>query len=197
MHDSESFFVVGIGASAGGLDALTRFFKQLPPVSNAAFVVVQHLLPQHPSLLSKILSDKTQMEVIPIRGPLKIERNKVYVLTEGLMLTVENGVLQVRRRTNSEIINRAVDIFFHSLAADVKEKAIGIILSGMGSDGLQGSKAIEEAGGKIMVQDPDSTKFKSMPSEVIKRDSPNLVLPPEELAHSILWFIEQQFVTKT
>jgi len=183
--------VIGIGASAGGLQALTQFFSHVDTSTGVAFVIVQHLYTHTRSKLDYFMSKTTKMKVCRVNKPVKVEANKVYVMPEGKMMTIKNGTLLLRERKEDEIINRAVDIFFKSLAEDCKERAIGIILSGTGSDGLEGAKAIEDAGGKILVQDPGTTKFNSMPAQIVNKNHPTLILPPAELAESLNWQLVQ------
>ena len=177
--------VIGVGASAGGLQALTDFFGHVDTTTGVAFVIIQHLHSGSKSKLDYFMSRTTRMEVHRVTSDTKLDANHVYVLPEAKMMTIENGTLKLRERAGDEIINRAVDIFFKSLAADCKERAIGIILSGTGSDGLEGAKAIEDAGGIILVQDPATTKFNGMPSQIVKNNHPTLILPPAELAESL------------
>ncbi|WP_207532320.1 chemotaxis protein CheB [Desertivirga arenae] len=187
--------VIGIGASAGGLKALTDFFQHVDTSTGVAFVIIQHLYVHARSRLDYFMSRTTKMKVCRVDAPTKVEANKVYVLPEGKMMVIQKGVLYLRDRGNEEVINRAVDIFFKSLAEDCKERAIGIILSGTGTDGLEGAKAIEDKGGRILVQDPATTRFNSMPSQIVNRNHPTLILPPAELAESLNWHLEQLTAT--
>lgn len=189
--------VIGIGSSAGGLQALTEFFRYVDTTTGVAFVIIQHLYIHSKSKLDYFMSRSTRMKVCRVTKPTKLDANHVYVLPEGKMMTIKNGTLQLRDRNKDEIVNRAVDIFFKSLAADCKERAIGIILSGTGSDGLEGAKAIEDAGGIILVQDPSTTQFNGMPSQIVNKNHPTLILPPTELAESLNYHLAQLAEEKT
>jgi two-component system CheB/CheR fusion protein len=176
--------IVGIGASAGGLESLQKFFSALPEQKDAAFVVVMHLLRDHTSQLDSILSRVTPMPVLRIEPGLTVESGKIYVLPEGKYLEIRNNKLQLIDRDYNGI-NRAVDVFFSSLAEDAGRRAIGIIMSGTGTDGTNGIKQIERHGGFAMVEDPKSSKFTGMPVSAIKFDHPDVVETPEKLAKFI------------
>lgn len=179
------FFAVGIGASAGGLPALKEFFKATPIHSGVAYIVVTHLWRKGQSRLDELLSLYTSLPVHRLSGDIALQPDHVYVLAENTMLTLQSGILTVRERGENEVLNNAVDIFFTSLAADFREKAIGIVLSGCGSDGLKGSKAIKEHGGFVMVQSPVSSLFSSMPETIINHDHPVFEATPGKLAEEL------------
>jgi two-component system, chemotaxis family, protein-glutamate methylesterase/glutaminase len=181
----KGFFVAGIGASAGGLQALREFFIHVNTELPVAFVVVTHLFRDHRSELSNIISRFTKMPVERVAGPMPVEAGKIYVMPEDVVLEIHDSYLHVIPRLSGEVINRAIDIFFTSLAADQKQNAIGIILSGMGSDGTKGAQAIYKYGGEVLVQEPDSTPFNSMPCATIMHDHPDAVLPPKQLAQKL------------
>ena len=178
------FFAIGLGASAGGLPALIEFFKSLPANDNFAFVIVSHLARDYRSNLDKILSKFTSLPVVRVENNIKIKHGRVYVIIENTHITVKNGVLEVHLR-DDKVQNCSIDIFLESLADDFKERAIGIIFSGGGSDGLEGSKAINSNGGSVMVQDPNSAEVNGMPLSVIMYDHPTEILKPEDLAMHI------------
>jgi two-component system, chemotaxis family, protein-glutamate methylesterase/glutaminase len=175
------FYVVGIGASAGGHRALQEFFSTIPANTGAAFVVVTHLLRGHQSMLPRILTKYTAMPVKRIASTEIVRRNLVYVMPEGVKLVIRNSELILEQRPADEAINNSIDVFFESLARERKENAIGVILSGMGSDGAAGALALHEHGGTVLVQDPSSTQFPSMPWSAIMKDHPEEVLTPAQL----------------
>jgi len=182
-HD---FFAAGIGASAGGLSALREFLKPIPANTGIAYVVVTHLRREHTSRLDELLVQHTSLPVCRLTSDTRLRPDHVYVLSENRMVTVKEGVLTIRERGEKEVLNNAVDIFFSSLAADFGEKAIGVILSGCGSDGLKGSKAIKDHGGFVMVQSPESARFTGMPETIVNEDHPVVKAPPEKLAAELL-----------
>jgi two-component system, chemotaxis family, protein-glutamate methylesterase/glutaminase len=187
-----SFYVVGIGASAGGQHALKEFFLNLPTSPGIAFVVVTHLLRDYRSILDTILSRFTSMHVVRMKGGDIIRPNTVYVMPENVKVYVKNGSLILKPREQDYLINKTIDEFFHSLGEDQKDKAVAIVFSGMGTDGIEGVKTIHEFGGTVLVQDPASTTFKSMPDTIIKEDHPDRVLPPAELAHNLIRIISEK-----
>jgi two-component system chemotaxis response regulator CheB len=182
-HD---FFAAGIGASAGGLPALKEFFKPIPANTGIAYIVVTHLRREHPTQLDELLRRYTPLPVCRLTSSTRLQPDHLYVLAENRMVTLNDGVLTIRERGENEVLNNAVDIFFTSLAADFEEKAIGIILSGCGSDGLKGSKAIKDNGGFVMVQSPESAQYESMPETIINQDHPVVKAPPAKLAAELI-----------
>lgn len=176
-----AFFTVGIGASAGGLKPLSEFFDYLSNDLPAAFVVVTHLSREHPSMLSTLLSTHTHMPVIRVEHDMDLKPGNIYVLIENKTLTVQNARLLLEDR-DSEIMNSAVNVFFESLAKDFGPKAIGMILSGGGHDGLDGAKLINKMGGNVIVQDPKSAEVNGMPLSIINHDHPTAILNAKDLA---------------
>ncbi|RFM33198.1 chemotaxis protein CheB [Chitinophaga silvisoli] len=181
---------IGIGCSAGGLEPVCEFFQHLREKTGAAFVVIPHLSAEHPSRFSHILQRFTDMPVHRVTDTVKMQPNNVYVLVEGKMMIVEDHVLRVRKRYSREIINKSIDIFFKSMAKCYDENAVGILLSGMGTDGIEGIKAIEDRHGLVLVQDPESTDFNILPLTAIHRDDPHAVLPPPEIARFLLRYLK-------
>ena len=167
VSTSLSFPIVGIGASAGGLEALEQFFPNMPKDSGMAFVVIQHLDPTHVGFLPELLQRKTDMKVTQVTDNLQAKPNHVYVIPPNKSMSVLNGVLHLFVPTEKRGLRLPIDTFFRSLADDQQEKSIGIILSGMGSDGSLGLKAIKEKNGIVLVQDPLTAKFDSMPNSAI------------------------------
>ncbi len=181
------FFVVGIGASAGGLQALEEFFDNMSVDSGAAFVVIQHLSPDFKSLMQELLQRRTSMVVQRVTDGMALEPNSVYLIPPGKNLMVTDSVLRLSKREdkNHSGVNFPIDLFFESLATNYGERAIGVILSGSGSDGAHGLRRISEAGGVTLVQEAITAEFDGMPCSAIATGVVNQVLPPRELAQLI------------
>ena len=184
-----TFPIVGIGASAGGLESLEQFFGKMPEDIGLAFVVIQHLDPNHIGMMPELLQRITHMKVFQASDNLKVKPNCVYVIPPNKSLSILHGSLQLFEPVESRGLRLPIDIFFRSLAEDMQEKSIGIILSGMGSDGSLGLKAIKEKNGVVLVQSPDSAKFDSMPSSAINAVIADIVAPPEELPAKLIAFL--------
>jgi len=182
-NSEQGFLIIGIGASAGGVQALEAFFGSLPDRPNAAFVVIQHLSPDHPSQMSEILQRQTPLAVREIAGDMDIAPDTIYVLPPRYNVRLENGQLRSSERT--EGINYPIDIFFKSLANNWDRQIIGILLSGTGSDGTEGLKAISRAGGIALVQSPETAQFTSMPSSAIPSGLVDEILSPEQLSDAV------------
>lgn len=182
---SSSFPIVGIGASAGGLEAFRRLLGALPKDTGMAYVLVQHLDPSHDSILSELLSEATQMEVSEVKGDVRVEPNRVYVIppSKGLILT--DGVLKLVPRGQAGAAHMPIDSFLKTLADTQGSQAIGVVLSGMGSDGTLGLQAIEAHGGIVFAQEPTSAKHAAMPESAISAGYVDFVLPPEDIAHEL------------
>ena len=182
-----NFFVVGIGASAGGLRALEEFFENMPTDSGAAFVVIQHLSPDFKSLMKELLERRTRMAIYRVTEGMELEPNSVYLIPPGKNLVVENQKLHLleQEERNRHGLNFPIDIFFESLAKNYVDRSIGVILSGTGSDGTNGLRTINEAGGFAMVQDPATAEFDGMPRTAIATGVVDRVLSPKELAQVI------------
>jgi two-component system CheB/CheR fusion protein len=178
--------IVGIGASAGGLEALESFFRHVPDKSGLAFVVVQHLDPNHKGMMAELLARVTPMKVLQIKDRLKVEPDFVYVIPPNKDLSILRGILHTLPPAAPRGLRLPIDYFFRSLAADQKDLSIGVILSGMGSDGTLGLGAIKEQGGAVFVQAPASAKFDSMPRSAIEAGLADVVAPGEELAEKIV-----------
>ena len=154
--------VVGIGASAGGLEALQQFLTFLPGDTGMAFVIIQHLSPDHKSLLADILSKNTTMPVVEAEDGMRVKRNHIYMIPPKYNLEIVSDILRLREY-NIKNINHPIDIFFRSLAAAYENRAVAVILSGTGSDGTSGIRSIKDRNGLIIVQSPESAKFDGMP----------------------------------
>jgi two-component system, chemotaxis family, CheB/CheR fusion protein len=188
------FPIVGIGASAGGLEALELFLRQVPKNSGLAFVIVQHLDPTHIGIMPELLQRTTTMEVFQVRDRMKVKPDCVYVIPPNKDLSILHGVLHLFEPTAARGLRLPIDFFFRSLAEDRKERSIGVILSGMGSDGTMGLRAIKEKAGVALVQDPASAKFDSMPRSAINAGLADLVGPAEELPGKILGYLRHALV---
>src|SRR3954453_20780036 len=157
------FPVVGVGASAGGLESFIEFLSALRQDSGMAFVFVQHLPPERESLMADILSHKTKMLVQQVEDGMEGKPDHLYVIRPGHVLTIKDGRLHLGPQLGARAANRPVDDFFKSLAEEQRERAIGILLSGMGSNGTAGAQAIKAVGGLCIAQDPDTAQYPSMP----------------------------------
>lgn len=186
QNGPQPFPIVGIGASAGGLEALDEFLKHLPTVSPLALIVVQHLSPNVPGMLVELLQRTTQMKVLQATDRQAVEPGHIYVIPPGMDLSILRGRLFLFSLSEPRGQWLPIDFFFHALAQDRAALAIGMILSGMGSDGLLGSKAIKEMGGIILAQAPASARYDGMPGSVIKAGLADLVGTPAKLAVDLI-----------
>ncbi|RDV15359.1 PAS domain S-box protein [Pontibacter diazotrophicus] len=190
-------YLVGIGASAGGLQAIHQLFDHFPSNSSFSFVIIQHLSPDHKSLMAELLSKHTQMQVQEAEDNMLTRPNCVYVLPSGKQLTMEKGRLRLADKTRDREPNFAIDVFFASMAKDLGRYAIGVILSGTGSDGTKGGRAIKEAGGMVVVQDPKSAKFDGMPRSAIEAGFADYVLSPERMPEEIIGYTRKVPLVKS
>ena len=177
-----SFPIVGVGASAGGLEAFTELLKHLPLDTGMAFVLVQHLDPQHESALTQLLARATALPVQDVTNNLRVDPNRVYVIPRNTNLSIAHGVLQLQPRPNTRSPHRSIDFFFESLAQDQRERAIGVILSGTATDGTLGLEAIKAEGGITFTQD-ESARYDSMPKSAQAAGCVDFVLSPADVAH--------------
>lgn len=177
------FPVVGIGASAGGLDAFKKLIKAIPEDSGMAYVLVQHLDPTHESLLPDLLQKVTTIPVLEITDDIKVQPDHIYIIPSNKMLLANDGVLQLspRPEKGKNQRNLPIDLFFNSLAEVHQSYAIGVVLSGTASDGTQGLKAIKEQGGLTFAQDEDSAAYDSMPHSAMMAGVVDFILPPEKI----------------
>ncbi|MBD2199759.1 MULTISPECIES: chemotaxis protein CheB [Calothrix] len=184
-HDNTLFPIVGMGASAGGLDAFTELLSHLPNDTGMAFVLVQHLSPHQKSLLSEILSRSTNMPVREVQNGMVVEPNHVYVIPPNAKMTVSQGVLQLTPREKTYGLFMSVDAFLISLAEERGNKAIGIVLSGSDGDGARGLEFIKEAGGITFAQCQDSAKVTGMPNTAVASGNVDFILTPREIAEEL------------
>jgi two-component system CheB/CheR fusion protein len=189
------FPVVGIGASAGGLEAFTQLLRELPVDSGMAFVLVQHLAPTRASMLAEILGRSTAMPVMEVHDEPAVAANHVYVIPPGRDMVISGGTLQIFPREALARRHRPIDLFFKSLAADQGHKAIGVVLSGTATDGTLGLEEIKAAGGITFAQDT-SAQQRSMPESAIASGCVDVVLPPDEIARELVRIARHPYVAR-
>ena len=185
LTEQPGFLIVGIGASAGGLEAMEAFFRHMPPGSEMAFVVVSHQHAGHVSLLPSLLSKCTAMPVLEAKDGMVVEANGVYMAPGGINLAILHGILHFMDAPTKERVPLPIDYFFRSLAEDQKQRAVGIVLSGTGSDGTVGLRTIKAESGLAIAQDPQSAKYQSMPRSAIDAGVADVVQPVEKMAESL------------
>ncbi|MEW6258581.1 MAG: chemotaxis protein CheB [Thermodesulfobacteriota bacterium] len=191
---SRPSYYVGIGASAGGLEAIEAFFTHMPSNSGLAFIVVQHLSPDYKSLMVELLSKKTEMAVHRAEDDLLVKANHIYLIPPKKNLSIFHGKLMLKDQEPSRgTINLPIDIFLRSLAEDQAERAIAVILSGTGSDGTRGVRAIKENGGMVMVQSPETARFDGMPRAAISTGVADFILSPDDMPSQLMAFIEHPY----
>jgi len=188
----EAVPVTAIGASAGGLEPIEQFFDAMPVNSGCAFVIIQHLSPDFRSLMDELLARHSSMSIYRITDGMKVQPNSIYLNPPRSVMTISNNTLLVKAIKDKEAVYLPIDIFFDSLAADRGDQAIGLVLSGTGSDGTRGSRRIEAAGGKVLVQDPQTTRFDGMPRSVLSEGYSTLVASPHVLAQSVQRLINNE-----
>ena len=192
-----AFPVVGIGASAGGLEAFSDFLKVMRPDSGMAFVFIQHLPPERESIVAEILARHTKMSVQQVVDGMRVEPNHVYVIRPGFTLTLKEGVLHLGEPVEKRSHQRPVDDFFRSLAEEQRERAIAIIMSGMGSNGTAGAQVVKTVGGVCIAQDPESAKFPSMPRNLLQAGHADFVLRPEEMPDLLIRYSAHPYARGT
>ncbi|MBC7493845.1 MAG: chemotaxis protein CheB, partial [Flavobacterium sp.] len=180
----QNFPIVGIGASAGGLDAFKLLLSAISVNSGMAYVLVQHLDPTHESILPEILQRSTTIPVLEITDDIHLAPDHIYIIPSNKMLISTDGILKLSNREKK--INYSVDVFFKSLGEVHKELAIGVVLSGLGTDGTLGLQAIKENGGISIAQDAKSAAFDSMPQSAINAGVVDFILSPEDIPAQLL-----------
>ena len=188
------FPIVGIGASAGGLEAFTQLLTHLPANTGMAFVLLQHLDPRHESMSAEIFSRATRMKVTEVRDGIRVQPNCVYILPPNFSMGILHGVLNLVPRTEVRGLHLVIDFFLQSLAEALKNRAVGVILSGTGSDGTPGLLAIKAEGGITIAQDPKSAKFDGMPQSAIQSGAVDLVLSPKQIAEELTRIAHHPYV---
>ncbi|MDR3711899.1 MAG: CheR family methyltransferase [Puia sp.] len=190
-------YIVGIGASAGGLEAINEFFDNMPVPTGFSFVIVQHLSPDHKSLMGELLSKHTEMPVFQAAEDMMLKPDSIYLIPTGKTITLKQGRLRLEDKKRDQQPNNAIDIFFESLAIDKAEKSVAIILSGTGTDGTRGIQSIKSRGGTVLVQDPSSAQFDGMPNSAISSGYVDLILSPDMMAEELLEFIKEAPLIKS
>ncbi|WP_437910646.1 chemotaxis protein CheB [Sorangium sp. So ce327] len=179
-------YVVGIGASAGGLEALEHFFANIPKESGMAFVVVQHLSPDFKSLMDEILGRRTELPIHLVENGMLVEPDHVYLIPPKKEMIISGGLLLLSERDRDQELALPIDVFFRSLAQDCGPRAIAVVLSGGGSDGSRGIRAVHDAGGLVVVQDVESAQFDGMPKTARDAGVADCVLPPQDMPRVLL-----------
>jgi len=186
---AQEHYIVAIGASAGGLEAIHAFFDHLTETTNLSFIIIQHLSPDYKSLLVELVAKHTHMKVYEAENNMEVKRNCIYVIPPKKLMTIAGGKLLLsEKKQNDKSPNTAIDTFLYTLAEDKGEKAIAIILSGTGSDGTKGADAIKEAGGVVLVQDPATARFDGMPRSAA--NAADHMLAPDQMPNEILNHIQ-------
>jgi chemotaxis methyl-accepting protein methylase/PAS domain-containing protein len=184
-----SFPIVGIGASAGGLETLEQFLRGVPAGSGMAFVIVQHLDPTHKGIMAELLQRVTDMKVVQVKDRTRVQPNCVYVIPPNKDMSILHGVLHLLDPAAPRGLRLPIDSFFRSLAQDRQERSIGVILSGMGSDGTLGLRTIKEKAGLVLVQEPATAKFDGMPRSAVDAGLADIVAPAAELPGKIMAYL--------
>src|SRR4030042_5080291 len=187
----EGFYTVGMGASAGGLEAFEAVFRNMPENPGMAFVLVPHLDPTHISILPQLVQKCTKMQVMQVEDGLKVLPNTVYIVPPNKDLGILHGTLQLVEPTESRAVRLPINYFFQSLAQDQREKAICIVLSGMVMDGTLGLRTIKKDFGMAMVQTPETAKYDSMPRSAIETGLADYVLPPEKMGEHLIEYAKR------
>src|SRR5208283_1430096 len=182
--------VIGMGASAGGLEALQRFFANVPPHPGMAFVIVQHLDPDHESMMSQLIARSTAMTVRQAEDGMRIEADHIYIIPPNKYMAAAAGSLRLSVPTEHRGMRLPIDFLFRSLAEEQKEHAICIVLSGTGSDGTAALREVNAAGGLAIVQDPATAKYDGMPRAAVESGYADYVLPPERMPEQLLNYMK-------
>ena len=190
-RDPTEFLVVGIGASAGGLDACKKLLGGLSAGDGMAFILVQHLDPTHESMMVELLSSHTSMTVEEATDRMPIEPNHCYVIPPGKYLSVDEGTLRLSQPLAPHGARLPFDFLLHTLATNFGPRAVCVILSGTGSDGSLGLKAIKAKGGQVIVQDPEEAGFDGMPRSAIMTGVVDFVLPVEKIGEALVTYDQQ------
>ncbi len=189
IDEKEAFHVVGMGGSAGSLEAFEKFFRHMPADSGMAFVLVSHLDPTHKGVMPELLQRVTPMKVLQVKDGMKVQPNHVYVIPPNKDMSLMHGTLQLLKPSMPRGLRLPIDFFFRHLAEDQREMAICILFSGMGTDGTLGLKAIKEKLGMAMVQDPSSTRYTGMPQSAIDTGLVDYIAPANELPLKLLGYV--------
>jgi len=190
------FPVVGIGASAGGLEALQEFFKRLPENLGAAYVIIQHLSPDYKSLMDELLARITDLPIHIATDSMKIRPDEIYLIPPRQNMTIYHEKLFLTPQREDRMLNLPIDVFLRSLAKDKEKDAVGIILSGTGTDGTLGIRAVKEFGGMVMAQDSDSAKFDGMPQSAVSTGIVDYILSPDKMPVELQNYFKHPFIRK-
>jgi two-component system, chemotaxis family, CheB/CheR fusion protein len=188
-RNQDAFPIVGIGASAGGLEALELFLRHVPEASGMAFVIVQHLDPTHKGIMVELLQRATRMPVVQVRDRQKVAPDRVYVIPPNKDMSILRGTLHLLEPVAPRGLRLPIDFFFRAMADDCQTRSIGVILSGMGSDGTLGLRSIKEKAGVVFVQAPASAKFDGMPRSAVDAGLADVVAPAEQLPGRIIEYL--------
>ena len=194
MLSKEELYVVGIGASAGGLEAVQQFFGEMPDDTGVSFIVIQHLSPDFISLMPELLAKYTNMPIYTAELGQDILPNCIYLNQRNKNIGIEDNKFILLDKAPKDHLNLPIDILFHMLGESYKDKSIGVVLSGTGSDGSRGIKTIKEAGGTILVQDPETAQFNGMPNSAILTNIVDFVLSPQAIAQKIVQFTSKRLL---
>jgi len=187
--DVDQSRLIAVGASAGGLEALKEFFKNIPEEDTNTYIVIQHLSPDYKSMMGELLAKSTPLKIEQIRDNMEILPGRIYLIPPVNNLVIQNGMLHLLDKPKDQKLNLPIDMFLESLAQFKKEQAIAVILSGTGSDGTRGIRAVKEKGGMVMVQDPNQAKFDGMPQSAIQTGLVDYVIPVEDMGGELKNFI--------
>ena len=185
LIEKENNYIIGVGASAGGLQALNSFFSHVSQDSKCTYVVVQHLSPDHKSLMGELLSKNTSIPIVEITDDSPIERNRIYLIPPDKNLIIRDNHLRLLQKPTDKRLNLPIDLFFESLAEHSKNSCVAVVLSGTGSDGSRGIKAVKDHGGLVIAQQPEQAKFDGMPRNAIKTGYVDFIIPTEQMSSEI------------
>ena len=192
----QAFPIVGVGTSAGGLKALEGFFSKIPADSNATYVIIQHMDPSHKSMLPSLLSRATRLPVTEIQDGVRVEERQVYVTPPNRYITIMEGRLFLIEPENADLVRLPIDHFFTRLSEELGERAIGIVLSGTGSDGTNGIKAIKGVGGLTVAQEEDQAEHSGMPASAIASGCVDVVTEVEKMPEMVTGFLRHPYVSQ-
>ncbi|MCK7554347.1 hypothetical protein MKQ70_04730 [Chitinophaga sedimenti] len=184
-------YIIALGASAGGLEAIREFFDNMPRTENMSFVIIQHLSPDFKSLLVELVARHTHMKVVEAADGQPVQKNHIYVIPNNKFISIRKGRMVLAAKSHDSSPNNAIDIFFSSLAEDKKDCAIAAVLSGTGSDGTKGIAKIKEHGGMVLVQEPNTARFDGMPNSAINSGNADIITSPAKMPEAILSFMQE------
>lgn len=188
MSKNDPDYLIAIGASAGGMEEINSFFDHTP-LDSVAYIIIQHLSPDFKSRMVELLARHSKLLVQEAEEGMAVQSNYVYLIPNDQYMTLHEGRLHLKPKNGSKAPHLTVNTFFSSMAMDLGQKAIGVILSGLGTDGTEGLWAIKKAGGMVIARDPQSSEFASMPSSAIATGLVDFVLEPEQMPGAIQDFI--------